>query len=371
MISTPTSADTPPEDRRSELISTGSDAATDEITPQDDNPPNFPANPLQTPADGSTITNLKPNFDWADASDPDGVVSYTLRLSGTHSLSVVTTASAYTPTLAMPNGLYTWTVRAHDSAGNVSAYVTPPFTFTMSAAWQVYLPIVRKFTPTCPVASGHSYGTIPIDGQAADRPDELHADLNFSLRGYVQTNAAKSLVDYSGGTDPNAPQLAGLFGPNKFPGISTVYQVNDWIWSCGTHGCPGPAITDPEVTLIGLVTTPGESISIPETGPSIWDDYKAMVLYAEERRITLAYTRKDSVAPGYSVHLENVCVDPNLLALYEAQTNADGWHVTGQLPALSNNQPLGVAFGTEMQVAIRDKGTFLDPRSRKDWWQGY
>jgi hypothetical protein len=64
-------------------------------------------------------------------------------------------------------------------------------------------------------------------------------------------------------------------------------------------------------------------------------------------------------------------VDPNLLALYRAQVDAGGWHVTGQLPALRHNQPLGTAFGAEIQAAIRDNGTFMDPRSHKDWWKGY
>ena len=96
-----------------------------------------------------------------------------------------------------------------------------------------------------------------------------------------------------------------------------------------------------------------------------------MVLYAEERRITLGYTRRDSVATGYAVHIEDVCVDPNLLALYQAQTDSDGWHNTGYLPALRNNEALGTALDNEIKVAIRDNGAFMDPRSRKDWWQGY
>jgi hypothetical protein len=123
--------------------------------------------------------------------------------------------------------------------------------------------------------------------------------------------------------------------------------------------------------LAGFVTTRGEAIYIPERGPEIYGGgYKVLVLYAEETRITLNYTRQDTVENGYTVHLEDVCVDPNLLALYRAQTDANGWH-TGQLPALRNNQALGTALNTEIKVVIRDRGTFMDPRSRKDWWQGY
>jgi hypothetical protein len=166
--------------------------------------------------------------------------------------------------------------------------------------------------------------------------------------------------------------LAGLFLPNRFPGISSTHRVTHWDWGCGEHGCRGPVITDWPVTLAGLSTTPGEDISIPERGPEIYGGgFKAMVLYAEERRITLGYTRRDTVASGYAVHLEDVCIDPNLLALYQAQVDGDGRHNTGYLPALSNNQVLGTALNTEIKVAVRDNGSFMDPRSRKDWWQGY
>ena len=60
---------------------------------------------------------------------------------------------------------------------------------------------------------------------------------------------------------------------------------------------------------------------------------------------------------------------PNLVALYKAQEDADGWLATGHLPGLRNNQPLGAALGYEIQVAVRDAGTFMDPRSHKDWWR--
>lgn len=342
------------------------------IHSQDSNPPTFPANPLLTPATGATINTFVPVFDWEDAADPaDGVVSYTLVITGpTNTLSVTTADSIYTPTTYLSNGVYTWTVQAHDAAGNVSELVTPPYTVTIEATWQVFLPIIMS--PICPTASSAVYSLIPIDGPPADHPDYLHGDLNLAMRGYDPTTGFLGLVDYSGSTDSGAPQLAGLFNPNRFPGIGSVYRVYGWDWACGPHGCRGPIITDPPVTLAGLNTTPGEPIFIPERNAEIFGGgYRVMVLYAEAQRITLGYTRKDTVAAGYAVHLENICVDPNLLALYRGQTNSEGWHFTGQLPALRNNQALGTALDNEVRVAIRDRGAFLDPRSRKDWWQGY
>ena len=41
-----------------------------------------------------------------------------------------------------------------------------------------------------------------------------------------------------------------------------------------------------------------------------------------------------------------------------------------RLPALEAGQAFGRARGGEIGVAIRDAGTFMDPRSDKDWWQG-
>jgi hypothetical protein len=253
---------------------------------------------------------------------------------------------------------------------------TEPVTLTTQALRRLYLPLVMVHRPVCPQVSGANFELIPIEGSPADHPDVLHGDLNLAQRGYGSTLADRVLKDFSGATDPGAPQLAGLFNPNHFPGIRTVYQVNSWNWGCGPHGCPAGPILEPAVTLMTLNTTPGQSIYIPERGASIYSgNYKALVLYAEPTRLTLGYTRRDTVAAGYVVHLENVCVDPNLLALYRAQVGPDRYRKLNggayRLPALRNNQILGTALGQELGVAVRDRGTFLDPRSRKDWWRGF
>jgi hypothetical protein len=228
-------------------------------------------------------------------------------------------------------------------------------------------------TAAAPVVSGGTFDLVPVNG-VPDRPDYLHADLNLDLRGYTVATASGGLVDYDGDTDPNAPKLGGLFNPSRLPTISTAYQVYQWIWDPALcegvlHGCRGGPDDTWEVTLAGFATSPGEGIYPPGRGPEVYTGgFVAIVLYAAESRITLAYTGEDTVAIGYAVHIENVCVDPGLLALYRAQTDANGWHVTGQLPGLRNDEYLGYACGGEIQVAIRDNGTFMDPRSRKDWW---
>jgi hypothetical protein len=81
-------------------------------------------------------------------------------------------------------------------------------------------------------------------------------------------------------------------------------------------------------------------------------------------RMTIKYTREDNVVSGYTLHLEHVCPEPRLLALYQ-NCNARG---RLRLPALRSGHALGRAQGGELVVAIRDNGDFMDPRSGKDWW---
>jgi hypothetical protein len=224
----------------------------------------------------------------------------------------------------------------------------------------VYLPLALDQGGCQPIPA-ESYGTLSVNPPPTDRPAEQHADLNLSLRGFRSVSAHLGLVDYSGSTDPNAPQLGGLFADRRLPEFSAVYQVYDWDWGCN---CRGSVITNPEVTLAGLVATPGETVHVPVSGYAIGSGYEVLVLYASSERVTLKYTRDDNVVHGYTVHLEGLCVEPRLLELYRS-SNLGG---RGRLPALRAGQALGRARGSEVAVAIRDNGRFMDPRSRKDWW---
>ena len=158
-------------------------------------------------------------------------------------------------------------------------------------------------------------------------------------------------------TDSNAPQFSGMFQPNRMATVQSTYRVNLWVFESdkcngAPNGCRGSAISDWPATMIGLATTPGEAIAIPSRAPEIGGGYQAMVLYADTTRITLNYTRQDNISYGYVVYIENVCVDPNLLALYRAQNDASGWRSSNSLPGLRNGQPLGTAAGGEVRVAI-------------------
>lgn len=233
-----------------------------------------------------------------------------------------------------------------------------------AAGRRIFLPAVLGWKPGS--TTGATYSAIPVEPPPTDRPADKHGDLNLALRGYSPTTATLGLVGYSGATDPGAPQMPGIFVDNRMPTFTTVHRVYDWDWSCGADGCRGKVLTTYPVTLLGMSTRAGEKLAAPRRGAEIYPGgYTVLVLYAEPNRITLKYTREDNVVWGYTVHMEKLIVDANLLALYR-QANAAG---RKQLPALKNGQPLGLASGSEVLVAIRDCGTFMDPRSAKDWWQ--
>jgi hypothetical protein len=240
---------------------------------------------------------------------------------------------------------------------------------TGPAAHRLFLPAVHAGLSAagaaCP-ATGATYETIPVLPAPTDRPAARHADLNLALRGWSATTALMTLVQIAGDTDTDPPQLRGLFADHRTPAFTSAAQMYDWDWNCGPDGCRGALLTSPPVTLLGIAARPGEQVRIPSRlFPIYGGGYFALVLYAEESRITLKYTREDNVIHGYTVHLEGVCVDPALLELYR-QADAAG---RGRLPALRNDQPLGTAQQPELRVAVRDTGAFMDPRSRKDWWQ--
>jgi hypothetical protein len=233
---------------------------------------------------------------------------------------------------------------------------------TQVMTYYAFLPLTVGPPPACAPIPGVAYETLVVGGDPTDRPAEQHADLNLALRGYEGTEAYPGLVDYGGGGDPGAPQLYTLFADGRLPAFPAMYQVYDWDWSCN---CRGDLLTDPEVTLAGMGVAAGEVLHLPDSGYEIGEGYEALVLYATEERITLKYTREDNVVYGYTLHVENVCVEPRLLALYRA------WNEAGraELPALRGGQPFGRARGEEIGVAIRDSGSFMDPRSRGCWWE--
>jgi hypothetical protein len=231
------------------------------------------------------------------------------------------------------------------------------------------MPLLAANPTPVPTLPPRIFSKLTVQGGSLGWPAASSPDVNLALRGYAPTSAYLGLVNYNGDTDPNAPQMAGIFTPARLPAFTGAHQVYNWNWGCNPPtGCRGELLTFPyAVTLLELGTTPGEPLAVASRGPKIGADFVAMVLYADERRVTVTYTRDDSPAVGYMLHLEDVAVAPELLALYR-QLDAAG---RKELPVLRNGEPWGTAAGTSVKVAVRDTGEFLDPRACKDWWMDY
>lgn len=322
--------------------------------------PGYPAAPsLSASAPAQGLVTLS----WSGVG---GAEAYHLWLSGSPTMAgaqLVYQGGGQQFSLTLPVGVFYFRVQASNDWGAsgsnvVTVNIVPPPTPT---------PIPTPTPPpvnVCAEIPGASYGSLSINGSPSDRPAEGHADLNLALRGYAPTDEPRALVDYSGATDGNAPQLSWLFANTRGADIRSVYRVYDWNWSSNSRG---GLITNWPVTLMGLASTPGEVLRVPDSGYDIGSGYDALVLYASESRITLKYTREDNVVHGYTVHVENVCVEPRLLSLYRG-LNASGRRT---MPAVYGGQPIGRATGDEVGVTVRDTGSFMDPRSRKDWWRRF
>ncbi|MBK6768024.1 MAG: hypothetical protein IPG72_03145 [Ardenticatenales bacterium] len=223
----------------------------------------------------------------------------------------------------------------------------------------------------CPLLPTPSFASLPLSGPPLHALGDAHPDLDLAMRGWVQVVpesvvGGAGLVDYAGATDGKAPQLSGLapaqFAPARLT-FSGLYRVHDWDWTTNRRG--GPLTVWP-VSLVAVTVPAGQALHVPDSGYEIGQGFEVLVIHAADGRVTLSYTRSDNVARGYVLHVTGVCVEPRLLALY-GHLNAAG---RARLPALR----AGDAFGTAadaVRVAIRDTGTFMDPRSRKDWWRGH
>ena len=237
----------------------------------------------------------------------------------------------------------------------------------LQANFPVYLPLIsRGCQPT-----GETYGTINMIPPVADHVDYKHADLNIDLRGYITTSDTPlGLKAIIGNTDALAPQLNTLFGDGRVPTFVQNYRIGDWNWSVPPDGAPtGTYASNPPVTLAGFSVATSEKIYIPNSGYQIGANptYNVAVLYATSKQITFVYTAQDTVASGYAIHTDNICVDPTLVSLYQS-VNAAG---RDYLPALRHGQAIGYPLTTRIVVGIVDRGAFQDPRSCKDWWKSH
>lgn len=225
-----------------------------------------------------------------------------------------------------------------------------------------YLPIIASANPpaeaSCDIPNTRYTSLSVLDPMSVN--PETDPDLNLGYRGYEKVSAPLRLVVYSSNApDTKAPQFPALFADKRVPTFTNAYQRYRW------NNGPTDTYSPWPVTVLGMGVTRGETIYTPDSGYDVGGGYEYIVMYASETRITLHIGREDDFA-GYAIHIEDVCTDPDLLALYR-QNHAAG---RGELPALRGHQPFGKAIGSEIKIAVRDTGSFMDPRSRDDWWQG-
>ncbi|MGZ5969850.1 MAG: hypothetical protein ACXWP4_19390, partial [Polyangiales bacterium] len=119
------------------------------------------------------------------------------------------------------------------------------------------------------------------------------------------------------------------------------------------------------VTLTGYATTAGQAIKLPRSGYEIAPGLQARVLFLDDDSIALKYTGEDNVVSGYTIHVLDLCIDPKLAKDY-ADAVAKG---RTSLPALAAGQLFAKARGASVRIVIRDTGSFMDPRVKKDWYQ--
>ncbi len=246
----------------------------------------------------------------------------------------------------------------------------------------VYLPIIFSAPDFfCADNSTYDYVSGVVYQHDLDnpvRPAYDHADKNIELRGYssnADPSLVRELVDYGSGDPTQPPQLATLFNPNQVPPFSDFYQTHYWNWKPSPEpGTRGDIELTTPATAVSLILPPGDSLHVPTSGYDIGGGMEVIVIFADADTITLHYTRDDSAAVGYTVHIDNICTDPNLLALYDSLDAPDGPRYqypssSYDLPTLSAGQYIGTAGAGDMVVVIADTGRFQDTRSCNEWWQ--
>ena len=243
-----------------------------------------------------------------------------------------------------------------------------------------YLPMISS-GPECPVTSTEAYASgvaFQFDLDNPVRPAYNHADKNIELRGVspnTDSNLERELIDYGADDPTQPPQLATLFSPNRVPPLSDFLQVHQWAWaSSPTPGTRAEPITIPAVTALALEVDAGTRLYAPSSGYDIGAGMEVIVIFADEDTVALHYTREDTGARGYTVHIDGICTDPNLLTLYNSLDRADGprylFPSPGyDLPTLPAGQTFGTASNDDIVIAIADTGAYQDPRSCNDWWQ--
>lgn len=171
---------------------------------------------------------------------------------------------------------------------------------------------------------------------------------NPNVLEWSEIDKQKSLIDMGGDTDSRAPKFQGFFADQRIPEIAATLATPKPYW---------------EVEAISVRAADNEVLHAPASSYELGEGFACMVIYADEHTMTCNYHRADAIVQGYTLHVMNACISSKLIAAFQA--NADK---TDQLPGLKPRQPFGRAWKGKFTFAIRDTGSLMDPRVRKDWW---
>ncbi|MFA5135906.1 MAG: hypothetical protein WC489_00760 [Patescibacteria group bacterium] len=222
---------------------------------------------------------------------------------------------------------------------------------------------------SCPSSSGESYNSLPVYNSNLGAGLESSPDVNLYLRGFAENNEGKTLISRNGnweGYDPiMPPQISSLYG-TSIPKIVRTYDIYEWDFDNGRSLAPERASPNYPVHMLGLQAKAGQPLVGLKAGREIGQGNVFLVLYASKNYILFTHSSGDNLSEGYLYYFLDICVDPNLVALYQSDS-AQG---RSKLPVVATGQTFGYAAeNTDVKIVIRDTMSFMDTRYREDWWE--
>jgi len=268
----------------------------------------------------------------------------------------------------------------------IKPIISPAISKTVSKPTSTPIPSPTKTVATpkptapagnsgCPSTSSQTYSSIRQNPNIRNKINfdlSKNAETNLYMRGWTEINEGKELISRNGdnyGLDPNMPpQISTLF-PTHYPKISKTYIINAWDYE-NNHNLPGQSATPAyRVHMLGLEAAPGEALVGLKAGRTIDGTNVFLVLYATKNYILMIHANEDSWdeygPPGYPFYFIDICVDPNLVSLYEKNQNEG----RNELPGIATGQVFGYAKDNEVKFVIRDTMSFMDSRYKEDWWE--
>lgn len=113
---------------------------------------------LISPSDGATVTAAQPTFEWEQSFDyGSGLSKYELCISGYSPIEISPTETEHSITFDLPNGSYSWFVKAYDNANAFTSSNTHTLTVAVPLPEQAATPV--GLTEICSISGSTNYET--------------------------------------------------------------------------------------------------------------------------------------------------------------------------------------------------------------------